>query len=637
MNARWLGRFLICVSLGAAFGQSSEKLNYGPVQAEFLKRLHVRQLTIGQIVYARVTLDWKGPDCALRTGAILEATVETAEPRKTRAESRLALSFTKAQCNGSDTRPLNLVVAAVADAPEDWSIVPDSQFRMPMSFSNPNGGNGMGPGFGSPGADLYSTHLELAGVLHHFPMGPKVKPGAVLGYKGLKLDIGTGPNRSSVLSSNRGDISLGEFTQILLVPAELAFLPEAIKLTGGGHTAGMAATHPAEPAAPVIDLDACAPPGCAVDLPVEPGEFQGRKPATVDVRALGYAPRTHKILQEFEEEDALAWLGNNELLFTFNPHPLVQRSSVRTGTVRVIRAVLLDARSHSAIRAMDWQISDEGRYLWPLDGGRVLVHVGNELRVYGAGLELEKEIPLAGPLAFVRIAPDGELIAVATLSERHSPELHAKLREALQHEPEEDVGVTILDKGFAPMATATTTSGLMPPTLLNEGQVKLLARPPVGYRLALSTWDGRTETLARFESMCTPQLAGIHPDLLFVLSCNAHTGDTEYRVLRADGKMLLKGNADSRQTGFEAGGSHGRFAIKAVRAMREITSGQDFTGTDLDNEDVRVYRAEDGKRLFSVRVNDPVTSHGSYALSADGAELAVLSGTEIQLYSVPAE
>ena len=137
--------------------------------------------------------------------------------------------------------------------------------------------------------------------------------------------------------------------------------------------------------------------------------------------------------------------------------------------------------------------------------------------------------------------------------------------------------------------------------------------------------------------MCTPQLAGIHPDLLFVLSCNAHTGDTEYRVLRADGKMLLKGNADSRQTGFEAGGSHGRFAIKAVRAMREITSGQDFTGTDLDNEDVRVYRAEDGKRLFSVRVNDPVTSHGSYALSADGAELAVLSGTEIQLYSVPAE
>jgi hypothetical protein len=52
---------------------------------------------------------------------------------------------------------------------------------------------------------------------------------------------------------------------------------------------------------------------------------------------------------------------------------------------------------------------------------------------------------------------------------------------------------------------------------------------------------------------------------------------------------------------------------------------------------VRVYRATDGKRLLSVSVNEPVTSRGSYALSPDGAELAVLSGTEIKVFSVPAE
>ncbi|HWE87658.1 MAG TPA: hypothetical protein VG267_22135 [Terracidiphilus sp.] len=637
MNVRWLGRILICLSLGGALGQSADKQNRGPVQAEFLKRLQVRNLAAGDTVYAKVTLDWSAPDCDLRNGAILEGTVETAEPRKTRSESRLALSFNKAQCNGTDMKPLNLVLAAVADAPEDWSIVPDSQFRMPMSFSNPHPSGGGGPGFGTSGFDTYDTHLELAGVLHHFPMSPKVKPGVVLGIKGLKLDIGTGPNRSSVLSSKRGDVALGEFTQILLVPASVAFLPEKVKLTEDGIPARAAAARPAAPAAPVNDLDTCAPPGCAIDLPTDPGELEGSKPATVDAHALGYAPRTHKIVAGFEEEDALAWLGEDELLFTFNRHSLVQRSSVRAGTARVIRAVLLDARSRSVIRAMDWQISDESGYLWPLDGGRVLVHVGDELRVYGAGLELEKTIPLAGPLAFVRISPNGELIAVATLRERHSPELHAKLRDALQREPEEDVDVAILGKEFATMGKATTISGLMPPTLLNEGQVKLLARPPVGYRLTLGTWDGRTETLARFESMCTPQLAGIHPDLLFVLSCNAHNGDTEYRVLRGDGKMLLKGKADPRQTGFEASGNHGRFAIKAVHAMREITPGQDFTGEDLDNEEVRVYRAEDGKRLLSVRVKEPVTSHGSYALSADGAALAVLSGTEIQLFQVPVE
>ena len=638
MNVQWVGRALICLSVGAALGQSADRPSHGPVQAELMKRLQVRQLTLGETVYARVTLDWSGQDCDLRNGAILEATVVTAEPRTTRGESRLALSFTKAQCNGSETKPLKLVLAAVAAAPDDWSIVPDSQFRMPMSFSNPHPSGGMGPGFGASGFDSYDTHLELAGVLHHFPMNSKVQPGAVLGIKGLKLEIGTGPYRSSMMSSKRGDVALGEFTQMLLVPASQAFRPEKVRLaadtmpesTGAAHTAA-----PKEPPPPVNDLETCAPPGCAVDLPVEAGELAGSKPESLDVHALGYAPRTHKILAGFEEENALAWMGNNELLFTFNRHALVRRSSAKDGTERVIRAVLLDAHSRSVIRAMDWQMSDERRYLWPLDGGRALVHVGNELRVYGEGLELKKTIPLAGPLAFVRISPNGELIAVATTRERHSPELHAKLRQSLEREPEEDVDVAILNQDFATVATATTVSGLMPPTLLNEGQVKLLAHPPVGYRIALSTWAGATETLARFESMCTPQLAGIGPNLLFVLSCNAHTGDTEYRVLRGDGKMLLRGNADPRQTGFEASGTHARFAIKAVRALREITPGQDFTGADLDNEDVRVYRAEDGKRLLSVRLNEPVTSHASYALSGDGAELAVLTATRIQLFSVP--
>ena len=89
--------------------------------------------------------------------------------------------------------------------------------------------------------------------------------------------------------------------------------------------------------------------------------------------------------------------------------------------------------------------------------------------------------------------------------------------------------------------------------------------------------------------------------------------------------------------GFEAAGNGEVFAFKVVHALREITRGADFTGFDLDSEEVRVYRASDGKRLFTVRVKDPATCHGSYALSADGSQLAVLSGSEIKLFAVPAE
>ena len=60
----------------------------------------------------------------------------------------------------------------------------------------------------------------------------------------------------------------------------------------------------------------------------------------------------------------------------------------------------------------------------------------------------------------------------------------------------------------------------------------------MGYRLAMSTWDNQTVTLARFVSRCTPELSSVAPDLLFLLSCDAINGATEYRVLRADGKLL---------------------------------------------------------------------------------------------------
>jgi hypothetical protein len=179
----------------------------------------------------------------------------------------------------------------------------------------------------------------------------------------------------------------------------------------------------------------------------------------------------------------------------------------------------------------------------------------------------------------------------------------------------------------------------MPPTLLNEGQVKLLAQPKMRYRLAIDTWDAKTTTtLARFESRCTPELASVAPDLLFLLSCNIVDGSTEYRVLRADGKMLLRGKAGPHEVSHEAAGNNrqGAFAVKVVYAEREISPSADFKAADLEAQEVRIYRA-DGKRLAAVRVSEPVPSHGGYALSPDGSQLAVLSGSQIDLFPVPAQ
>lgn len=640
MKSSTFAFFLIAACLSRGVCQPPDQLYRGPVQAEFLKHLNVRQLSLGDTVFAQVTLGWEGPNCAMRPGAILEAKVELADRHKVRSQSRLALSFVRGQCNGSAMVPLNLVLAAVADPPADWKVVPNTEFRMPVSFSNPHA-SGMLAGIGSAAAgDTYSTNIELTGIIHRFPMSPKVRPGDVIGIKGLKLDIGTGPDRSSVLLAGDHDVALSAFTQVLLVPASLAFetgKPSLARIAADPAAIPPLLKPPPAAPAPVNNFEICAPPGCAVDLPLAAHEIEGHSATSIAVAPLGYALRPRKYLENFDDEDALAWLGPGQLLFAFNPHPLIPRASVGAGTSRVIRAVLLDAQNRTVLRALDWQIGDAKRYLWPLGGARILVHVGNELRVYGPGLEVERTLPLAGPLAFVRIAPSGQLIAVATLRERHTPELHAQLRKDLSAEPEEDLDVAILNESFKLVASTSTISGLQPPTLLNEGQVKLLARPSRGYRLAMSTWQKTETTLAHFESMCTPQLSSIAPDLLFLLSCDAMTGDTQYRVLSPDGRLVLRGTAGPHEVGFDAAGSGPVFAMKLVHASRDLAFGADFNAHDLDSADVRVYRAQDGKRLLSVRLNDPSTSLRSYALSPAGSQLAVLSASEIKLFAVPAE
>jgi hypothetical protein len=108
-------------------------------------------------------------------------------------------------------------------------------------------------------------------------------------------------------------------------------------------------------------------------------------------------------------------------------------------------------------------------------------------------------------------------------------------------------------------------------------------------------------------------------------------------VLRPDGKVLLRGVSDPQELGHEAMGNHGSrsFAVKIVHAERSIATNTTFKSSELDSEEVRVYRAEDGKRLVAVRVKGPIASRGGYALSPDGSRLAVLAGEEIELFGVP--
>jgi hypothetical protein len=195
----------------------------------------------------------------------------------------------------------------------------------------------------------------------------------------------------------------------------------------------------------------------------------------------------------------------------------------------------------------------------------------------------------------------------------------------------------VLNDKFETIATAMSVSNRMPPTLLNEGEVKLLLQPDKRIRVAMYTWENQWRSLARLTSSCTPQISSVAPDLLFVVTCDLSTGDREYRVMRPDGEMVLRGESAKSELGYAAIGDDDKseFAVKILKSNEPMLPGTVFREMDLESMQLGVYRAVDGKRIFSVRVNDPSASNGGYALAPGGDQLAVLARDRIELYAVP--
>ena len=635
--------FIAVLAGVASYAENPDTSYHRPVAVETLSYVDVHSFHHGSSIFVKLKMPWEGLGCYLFNGQVLQGRVELATPRgKGQKESQLAISFPNARCVGSKST-MNLVLAAV-----EWEAgvtkIPNAQYPM------------VNYGMAKTGSVMTIQRSLNMGIISMMALSqqPKnripLRPGDVLGINGVTLEMGKGPERSSLLKSTKGDVHLEKESLLLLVPESIAFPkgyePDTVRLmdrpsvgdsgeSGSPTNANILPKLP--PLSPTVEFLPCEPPTCAVDLPSNDGGTQGAPSRSIGIRELGYAPRPQRELEDLNDEVALAWLGPQQLLVAFNPHVLIERDrQPSTGAVvRRIHAVVLDPETSKVLSSADWFLPDAGEFIWQLSGGRALVHVGNELRVYGEGMQIERQIPLEGPLEFVRLSPNGELIAIAILRETHSPEQHANLRESLGLEPPENVEISVLDRDFKTVAQASTSSKLMPPALLNEGQVQLLAKPNKQYRLTLAQSTGDTTTIARFPSGCIPEVSSFAPDLLLVGTCEISSGVHEYRVLRPDGKIVLRGRTDPQTMNQSAQGNGKDFAVKTLHANQVMVHGSTFHGSDLDYEEVRVFQSGDGRRLMSVRLQAPPTSHGAFALSPDGTHLAVIAQAKVNLFVVP--
>ncbi len=653
------------VSAAAVPKHVSETQAPAPIYAKLVGLFDARFLNPGSPLLLEVKRAWQSGDCKLREGSILKGHVVIANATsKQDRTSRVAVVLDEAECNGPAFVPLPLTVAAVlaADlAGVHRSVPQNAQPGLIASGVDPGLMQTMASGMaGRPGppppsdAEVFFAHSSA----RSFDSSNRVSVGDVFGLPGLKLSVGTGPEQSSVLFVKGRNVSLQRETEMVLVPSALIAgetanaSPEASSAAGAtaltsssdevkGATAAVSSaksleTNNAQPgptkADPEPDVEVCAAPTCNIVLPdTTTTEARGEK--SFSLTDLGYASRSGVELSDFDHEVALAYLGKQQLLATFNLHKLVDRKD-GTGAVRVVRAAVLDTSTMRVIRMVDWPIVDRKQYLWPAGEGRVLAHVGNELRLYGRDLEIERRIALQGPLAWLRVSPSQKTFAIGVILERHSKDLHALL--AATEDPEEDLQIQVLDADFHSTMTATRSSRFLPPTLTDGGEVELDQEDNNRWRLVEYTWDRRAHSRAYVTSACIPQISSIAPDLLFVVTCGS-TGSAKYRVLRRDGSLLLQGALTSRELGQGAHGSPPgtAFVVGIAEANRTIEPGGYFFASELKTEHYAVYRTTDGKRVFSLRVDSPAPTREACALAPGAGELAILSAQQISFYRLP--
>ena len=629
---------LLAVAGSALVAETVARPGVVPIQAQLMADMNSRVLKVGSPVYAQVSVEWKAPNCVLKGGSILEAHVTSIVPYNPSDKlSSVNLEFTRAECGGQRMKDYPTELAAMAAPPNDNDLGVLTS-ALPLSTGGASGISALKTMQMMTNVNL---NLDVDSPIFRFPQMPKMQVGQVSGIRHLTLAVGQGTENATTLTVKGHDVVLERHTLLLLIPVTVpgsgagsaASTPSGkADENGGAETAGAASEPPAD------DIDLCVPPACSTALPSGTANNEDKAAATISLAGLGYAARPQRMMDALDHDEAMTYLGPRELLVAFNPHILATRHSLGQAgyTERIIRAADIDTKTRRILHSVDWELPDENEYLWQLPGDRALVHVGAELRVYGPGLKVEERIMLDGPLAFVRVAPNGNFITAGVVEQRHSAELRAALRDSVE-DFEEDVNVWVLNGKLEVIARSAARSGIIAPTLLNEGQAKLLAQPNNRYRIAMLGWDNKAGTIAHFTSGCAPAMESLSPDLIFLTSCDRQTRARQYRVLHADGRPAMKSGNDPNDCDQAAkGGADGTtFVVKTVQSNLPAPAGNLFNAAEFAGEDLTVYRAEDGKRLLGVRVSQPSPSRDGFALSPDNAHLAVLTREAVELYEVP--
>jgi hypothetical protein len=613
-----------------------------PLQTELVGPLDISRVHLGSPVLAKLDVAWSGPGCKLRANSILAGHIAEIEPRtKQNHISRVTVLFDTADCDGAHSvpYPTSLVAVLAGTLGGDQNLAEGPALADAIGLTAGSTSSASTPGSNG----LMRSAMQASAITDYSPLPVRKLPsqvlsGQVIGLSQIRLSVNTGLNGGSVLSAPNHDLRLESSTHLILMPRSAPPSTDAAdtsskSMPSGSTPSAMAAILPTPET--VDETDVCSS-ACTTITGIDFSTPTTTKAGGLSVTNLGYMPKEKREITSFGYDAALTYLDGQNLLFTFDPHKLRERGGgVLQEFTRSVRAVLIDPASQQVKRILDWRVEGEGRYIWRVGPDKLLVHVGHQLRLFGPDLASIRSVSVPGPLAWISAAPSGNHFAVGIYRERHTADVHRELIEATGDEPEEDIEVRVYDENLNLLLTAPRSAESYQPVLSDLGEIRVRSIGHAHWQISEYRWDHTEHNIARTTSYCRPRISAALSGYLFIVGCDSTPGTRWYRMIGPDGHPVLRAFSPSEEIEQTCSSiTSDEFAVRVVRLTTPLAFGQTFRKTDIQHEEVNVYRTSDGRRLFSTAAAEVPLSEQSFALSPNGSQLALIGDSSINFYPI---
>ena len=629
------------------------------VRAKLVKPLDAHAQK-GESFFVNTMAAWQQGNCKIRANTMVEGQIAGWERKKDGArQEELGVRFEPLSCYGSETLQVTPVLVALRGPLkqlDDAGLGASERKQAMMSTMANRAVQQPGNAGGSTNAGRAAESAEnrtIAGAgKDEYQDTSAFETGEVRNVRSVKMVLPvSGPEAVTKLISTRR-IELPVDTQFFLAFVGLSGRretgdfkqapkdEEAASTADSAQIAAQKILQREESASAANQKKLCAA-GCS-ELDATPATTSAPGAWSLSLAHLGFRPRPGQVRVDLDDDASVHFLGDEEILVTFNTHSLTPRPADAGDRPRRIRALLLSGKDGHILQTEEWTVFDDRQYTWDLGDGRVLAHVGRELLIYEAGLVIQKRYKVAGPVVFAEVAPpksgaDG-LIAVATMHEKHTPEGHRKLASFLGPDRpiEEDYDLTMLNSNLEPIGTKNLDARPDPVAILSTGMVSAERTSGQKWKLQQLRWDGKTETLAELRSACNIGVTSLPAQLLFATTCAADQSATYYWILNAQGSVLLAGHAAGTELVQEAQSSAAGdvVAIATSESYQPIDLKVGARIANFNGLTVSAYRTADGRKILSAKTAQGSALRETFALAPAGGSLAILTGSTLQAYAL---